>query len=514
MRRFAQLFAGRTDCWGRYTITEQRTDGKKKGRGHTVREPLTGEVFASHLSGQLRVGVVPIKLDGTVSWFAGDIDKYGLDIIELEKRVQKAGLPLVVCRSKSGGAHLYCFLRSGASVSATVAIPVMKLWLKTLGYDSWLEGVRRRTPEVFPKQETVSEESTGNWINLPYHGASATSSLDAYALGLNGERLDLEDFERLAEARSATPEDLRGFLDASQKPRKDRDPLDDAPPCVQRMFKEGITEGGRNNAMTHIGIYYLKSDPDNYQGRIYAANHNYFSPPLDDEEMRIIVRNVSKSKYEYLCKQPPMCDICDRDTCMTRKWGVGPQQGIDYQPGDIDRIIKIDSDPPIYLVIMNGTPVKMTTEMLLSPTKFRRRVFEITGHLIAPVKERQHEARIQAVRTDVEAAPKEVSEEGQIIEAFEEWCEIHIPNARSLAEVRRGNPYYDRESRRIVFRASDLIAAFKRRSMFNVADRDVWAALRSRGCARENVRINTDQTKVWVYPVDKPWFEIPTEEAF
>lgn len=502
MRRFAQLFAGRTDVYGIYIVTEQRGDGKQKGRGFTKQEPLTDAAWEAHLAGKNMLGVVPIRLDGTVGWFAGDIDVYNIDHQALIQRVQKLELPLVVCRSKSGGAHLYCFPSS--PIPAELAIRLMRDWLIKLGHPK---------SEVFPKQEWVTEETVGNWINLPYFGGDKT---DRFAYGLSGERLSVSEFEQLASAMSPTQIELEALdNEKNKKPKQsERDPLDGAPPCIQSFYRDQVTEGGRNNALAHVGIFLLKSDPDNWRDRLVEANFTIFDDPLKTDEVQQIARNVAKSKYEYLCNLEPQCSVCDKEVCMTRKWGVGPQRGIDYAQSDIDRIIKINSDPPLYYVIINGATVKMTTDQLLSPGKFRRRVYEVTGELMPPMKERAHEARIQGTKIDVEDAPVEVNQDGQVIEAFEQWCEVHCPVSRHLDEVLRGNPFYDREAHHIIFRSTDLIAAFKRSKKFNVADRDVWTALRDFGCRSVNKTIRGKQTKVWIYPVEKPWFEVPDSEQF
>lgn len=505
MRSFAQLFAGRTDVYGTYLVTEQRNDGKQKGRGTTHHKDLTEAHWADHLEGRKMLGVVPIRLDGTVSWFAGDIDVYNIDHKDLLRRCQALEIPVVICRSKSGGAHLYCFVNG--AIPAEMAMRIMRHWLIQLGHPK---------SEVFPKQEHLSEESIGNWINLPYFGGDKT---DRWAYGLNAEQLNLADFIQYANACSPNEEELNQIdktagKEKQQQSKKEKDPLEQAPPCVQTMFADRVTEGGRNNALTHVGIYYLKSNPENWRDDLIAANFRIFDDPLPQDEVNQIARNVSKSKYEYLCQLEPMCSLCDKETCMTRKWGVGPQRGIDYGDGNIDRIIKINSDPPVYCVVMNGITVKMTTDQLLSPGKFRRRVYEITGELIAPLKERAHEARIQSTKIEVEEAPSEVNVDGQVIEAFEQWCEVHLPSSRHEREILRGNPWYDRDNSVIVFRSTDVIAAFRRSKKFNVADRDVWVALRGNGARRENHKIEGRQTKVWVYPVEVPWFDIPDSESF
>jgi hypothetical protein len=503
MRKFRQLFAGRDDVYGQYILTEEqsnRADGKRKGRGVTKQLPLTNEVWEAHLSGKAMLGVVPIRLDGTVSWFAGDIDVYNIDQKALVRLCQEYAIPVVICRSKSGGAHLYCFVNG--VIKAEQAIKLMRMWLTKLGYAK---------SEVFPKQEWLSEESIGNWINLPYFNGDKT---ERYAYGMNAEKLSLKEFEQYANACSPNPEELEALLKDDKKPKQKGSSLDDAPPCVQTMYTEKVVEGGRNNALTHVGIYHLKSDPDNWRDKIVDANYKIFDEPLPMDEVNQIVRNVAKSKYEYLCKLEPMCSLCDKELCLSRKWGVGPQQGIEYQTLEIDRIVKINADPPLYYVVLNGTSVKMSTDQLLSPGKFRKRVYEVTGALIAPMKERQHEARIQSVRMEVEQAPIEVNQDGQVIEAFEQWCEIHLPSSRSIEEVLRGNPFYEKTAKRIVFRSMDLIAAFKRQKKFAIADRDVWVALREYGASRENIKIRGKQTKLWIYPVDDPWFDLPNSEQF
>lgn len=501
MRRFAQLFAGRTDAYGEYTEGPKRSDGKKKGVGKTIVGLVNEERFSKHLSGEKRLGLIPIRRDGTVSWFAGDIDDYDIDHQRIVKEIIRLELPLILCKSKSNGAHIFCFVNG--TIESADAIALMKKWVKQLGYKSC---------EVFPKQTKIEGDAIGNWIHIPYFNSA---NPDSFAFGLSGEKLSFAEFEQYANAVSPTPEELQELL--RKKPGNtgdDKNPLAQAPPCIETMFKEGIGDGSRNKSLLHIGIYYLKSDPDNWREKVAETNYKVFSPPLGMDEVSNVSRNIAKAKYEYLCREEPMCSLCDKELCKTRKWGVGPQQGINYAEIDIDRIIKIKSDPPIYYVIIEGETIKMTTEEVLSGAKFRKRIFEISGKMIAMVKPAQHDLRIQMARIDEEEAPDEVSDDGQILEMFHDWCETHIPNSPTVEQVLRGNPYYNKDIKTIVFRATDFMNAFKRQKKFNVADRDVWGALRSAGCIRENIRIEKKQVKVWSFPVEEPWFDIPGEENF
>lgn len=500
MEPFAQLFSGRSDAYGLYSEGEARQDGKKKGRGSTRSGPVTDELIADHLSGERRLGLIPIRRDGTVSWFAADIDEYKIDHQKVINDVQTHEIPVVLVKSKSNGLHLFCFV--DGVILAETAINLMKNWSKKLGYSKC---------EIYPKQSRVEDDAIGNWIHIPYFNKDDP---DSYAFGLNGEKLSIGQFIEISNAYKAKPDELIALLNSKEAAAGSSTELSKAPPCIEKMITEGIPEGGRNSALTHIGIYLLKSDQDNWRDRLGKLNYEIADPPLSLEELNGIVRNVAKSKYEYLCKIEPMCSICDKDTCKTRKWGVGPQQGMDYADIEIDRIIKILTDPPIYYVILDSRQVKMDTDEVLSPSRFRRRIYEATGKMIAVVKQHQHDLRIQLARVDEEDGPEEVSVDGQVIETFREWCETHIPRSPTIDQVIRGNPWYDIGNSEIVFRGQDLINAFKRLKKFNISENDVWAAIRNSGCTRRNIRIDNKQVKVWIFPVEEVWFDLPEEEKF
>jgi len=490
---FQQLFAGNPNAYGLYSPTAIREkDGKQKGVGRTVSAPLHDNLWAEHLSGVTRLGIIPIRPDGTVRWFAGDVDDYSIDIAKLEQKVQKEELPLVVIKSKSGGAHLFCFLTE--DIAASEAIALMRAWVAKLGLSK---------VEIFPKQNSLGSDGIGNWIHIPYFNVS---SPDSWAVGLSGEALDLEQFRQMTQARSASRADLK----IKSKPKSKFD----GPPCIEKMFADGIGAGGRNNSLTHISVMLRMSDPDNGWERIKEINEKHVDPPVSEADLRVVFRNGQKTSYQYMCTTEPMCSLCDKDLCATRKWGVGPQRGIEYGDGAIDRIIKIKTDPPIYYVTFKGQVVKMASMELLSPAKFRTRVYEITGELIAVQKPRAHEAMILSSRTDEEEAPEEVSEDGQIFDLFKEWCEINIPHATSKAHILRSSPFYDQNYKSVSFRGEAFISFISRKRRQGFPDNTVWAALRKVGCENQNLLIEGKQIRVWVFKVEEPWFNLPSQEQF
>jgi hypothetical protein len=121
------LFSGHEDAHGTHGEPEQK--GLKweiKSTAKTLREPVTTELWRKHLAGERPLGVIPIRWDSTCSWGSIDVDDYTNDLLGLISRVAQEKLPLVPCRSKSRGLHLFLF------TTAPVAADVMQSALRNM----------------------------------------------------------------------------------------------------------------------------------------------------------------------------------------------------------------------------------------------------------------------------------------------------------------------------------------------------------------------------------------------
>ena len=108
--RFKAIFSGLDIAYGTYKIKSERGDGKQAGQATVVRKPPTDDLWIKHLEGvDPSLGIIPIRADNTCIWGCIDIDQYPLDHKGLVDKVRSLSLPLVVCRSKSGGAHVFLF---------------------------------------------------------------------------------------------------------------------------------------------------------------------------------------------------------------------------------------------------------------------------------------------------------------------------------------------------------------------------------------------------------------------
>jgi hypothetical protein len=306
VERFAARFRGLTRAHGRYTPEKSKRRGASKleGRAVTLKEPVTLALYEQHLSGTYGLGIVAVMDEGRCWFGAIDIDHYGLDIGPLEKEITRLGLPLIIVRSKSGGLHLYLFCME--PILAELVRAKLGEWARALGHPQ---------AEIFPKQTRLTPDDSGNWINLPYYGGDAS---ERYAL-VAGERLTLQQFLDLADCAAVTEAQLVAFTPTSGP--DDADPLDGAPPCIVSIVKTGLTEY-RNQGLFNIGVYLRKSYGDDFAEKLDEYNQRCMSPPLGYKEVAHVASSVGKKDYGYKCKELPISAVCDRETCLTRRYGI------------------------------------------------------------------------------------------------------------------------------------------------------------------------------------------------
>ncbi len=109
VKRFMAAFKGSDVAHGQTQIGSTRRNGKTEAKSFVVREPLTEDKVAKHLAGELGVGAIPINNDNNCKFGVIDIDTYPVDHAGIVKQLDTLGIPMAVCRSKSGGAHMCMF---------------------------------------------------------------------------------------------------------------------------------------------------------------------------------------------------------------------------------------------------------------------------------------------------------------------------------------------------------------------------------------------------------------------
>ena len=112
VEKFKHIFTGLERAHGVTYVDKKGADGQKiKGKSFVTREYVTDDMWSKHLQGtEPSLGIIPITDDNTCRWGCIDIDSYaGFDHKKLIDKIKNLNLPLLVFRSKSGGAHVFLF---------------------------------------------------------------------------------------------------------------------------------------------------------------------------------------------------------------------------------------------------------------------------------------------------------------------------------------------------------------------------------------------------------------------
>lgn len=447
-RSMMALFEGYADAHGTHgDVTRSDSKGGKleiKATASTIRQPVTVELWEQHLSGERALGIIPIRSNDTCLWGVIDVDQYSLTHSDIVQLVENNSLPLVVCRSKSGGAHMFLFMME--PVSAREMRDKLRDLASLLGFG---------TSEIFPKQSTVMLDrgDLGSWLNMPYFRHEET---ERYAVRRNGNAMTLPEFLDLAYNSRISAEELHGLGKKVKKQEAPDASLDQGPPCLMHLASMGVQEGvGRNKTLFNMGILAKKKFGQRWQEVLETWNRDYMMPPLSTTEMAGLLKSLDKGKeYNYGCREYPLSAYCNSSLCRTRKFGVG---GEDDFPR-ITNLSVLDTEPPIWFVDVDDTRLELSTDELQNYRLFHRACME---RLHTCYKSMKSDTWLKIVGdamrncTKVEA-PAEVSNTGYFNELVEDFVmDRHRGERRE--DILLGKPFHDQEEGRHYFRIKDLI---------------------------------------------------------
>jgi len=493
--RFAILFRGLDKAYGTVDIKGPEASGKREGKYTFVREKRTTQTFARHLNGESSVGIVPINEQGMCWWGAIDIDLYPLDHASIVKKVAALKLPIIVCRSKSGGGHLYLFLKE--------PVPAKILQIKLREIASEL-GCADGT-EIFPKQIKLVLErgDLGNFLNLPYFNCEGGGL--RYSIKSDGSAATLEEFLDAAEAAALTADQLEKLSFEETKSDIDHR-IKDGPPCLQALLRQGFPEGTRNNGLFNVGVYLRKAFPDEWETKILEYNQAVMTPPLDLKEVNIVADQLKKKDYQYRCSDQPISSHCNKDLCRSRKHGVGGGQNTPT----ISSLRKYDSEPPLWFLDVNGAPVELDTEALQKQIKFQHHCMEQINFMPRTIARPAWEAQMntllgQMVSTEgaVISTSDDTSIRGVFYDLVEEFT-THMQVAEDREEILLRKPWLNEETRRVFFRLKDLEAFLKRNKFLEYKSNKIAQRLRDIEGTPEVIRIKNRHVRCWSIPAADP----------
>lgn len=481
--RFMALFSGLQRAHGWYSIDTQRnTDGPKiEGKAVTVREQVTADKWQAHLEGRAGIGIVPVTDAGTCVWGCIDVDQYTgeLDYSSVARRLVRMKLPLLCCRSKSGGLHLFCF--AAQPVEAGAMQDKLKDVAAMLGFGG---------SEVFPKQRSLMTDKgeCGGWVNMPYQGGDTSTR---YSIDAQGDAMSMEAFLAAADAAKAGLEFFTARAGSGVP-----EPLPGGPPCLQHLVTLGFPQGSRNTALYNLGIYAKKSNPDGFQTQLEEYNRAYMQPPLGFSEVADIVKSLGRKTYGYKCNEHPLAPHCNAALCKTRRFGIGGTGGALPVFGGLT---KFDTRPPLYVWDLDGTRLELSTDEITDYYKFSKACFERLDKVLPDLKGREwKEVLAKALETlQVEQVPPEANPDGQLWDLVEAFCRGRT-QAGDRDELLLGKPWTNEG--RTYFRLQDLMHTLTRKGFKLMNSQRVAFCLKTRGALTHEFKIRGKFVRAWSVP--------------
>ena len=247
--------------------------------------------------------------------------------------------------------------------------------------------------------------------------------------------------------------ELDEFVEFMQKSRISIDKLEkssvsgkrkyftDGPPCLEHLFAGGPSSEDRNKKLFMCGVYCRLKTPDDWVKEFETMNRQMFTTPLDAKEVMNLQKSLDKKEYFYTCEQEPFKSYCDKQLCVTRKYGVGDQGPEMPAIGSLTILL---SEPRLYFLDVAGQRVQLSTEQLQNQTLFQRACMEQILEMpptMRPNKWHQTISQLLKDATKLEV-PEELKVSGQFTELLRIYCTNRI-RAIHPEELIHGKPWTD-----------------------------------------------------------------------
>ena len=473
---FYKVFPGLTRVYGKFTVTGKK-GLKLEGYGKTIREPYVKELWKEHLDGKIGLGVVPINEDNKCQWGCLDVDDYAVDLEKISKTFVNKNL--IICRSKSGGAHIFIFTKK--FVPASKMITKLKEIAKAFGFVKY---------DLRPQQtKLIDDNDCGSWLNMPYFGSDET---DRYAL-YNGEVLIADHFIKWIKKFSVNSlEEID--LSFIKKVNDVEEKLPGGPPCLQHLLSAGgISEGGRNNGLFNLGVYLRKSDEEHWQERLEEFNEKYIEPSLKPREFTTVLNSLDKKTYNYKCNDSPINSVCQRPKYLTCKYGIND----DGQMPILNSVTKMLTKPPTYYLTLNSKRIgPLKAKQIYNFLDFKEIVFENLDMLLPKVNDKIWTETVNDLMQKLEAVevPDDSSNEGRLYELLERFC-TGSTSSTEYEDLLRGKAVIQEE--KTLFRINDFMEFLDRHRFKEFKLHEITAYLKNLGATHSGKKIKGKFTNAW-----------------
>jgi len=507
MEEFKMLFSGNPNAYGVHDW--------KNNKSFTKKTAPTDKEYENHFSGAMGLGVIPVVDKEYSNFGVLDFDNHqmadGINLFKLAKKIEDEKLPMVVCRSKSGGGHVYIFGKE--KLKTKLLRSVLNNLIEVLKGHGEIE------IEVFPKQDSVDKRIIGNWINLPYFGCEKGYT-ERYAIINNKIIYDVNTFINYCNSIKVTNDDLIKLVGDDKHAQ--------APPCIQAFLKNKIGEGQRNNALYNFCIYARKKSPDGWESMVYNFNDVAITPKLTYEEVNAVIKSVQRQKgYQYKCQEKPCKMYCNAELCVKRQYGISSAEKSTLMLSDLPefgKFIKYVTEPVKYKLEVKVNSVEgfkavhLSSAELLNFKYFRLKVFEELDTVIKNVKADEWMYIVDELtnKIEYEQLPDDASQAGLVRGYLEEFIKNSNCDFESDGE--------DLEERSSILDGEQILVKFEKKRFFcfrfpdfkeflqskkfgSVLGKDIYIALKPFNVESHSLRVKTMEgstvVSIWRIPMTK-----------
>lgn len=526
IQEYMNVFSGSQHNFGEAIYESKDDSGKVSAKCQTITNKLiTIKEYKDHLEGEKGLGIIPIKENNKCSFAIIDIDIYNANLDIYVEAIEKNNFPLVPFKSKSGGLHIYLFLKE--EESAKKVVEIMRKMSFLLSIDFLIKRRKNSNVEIFPKQIKIRKGEFGSWINLPYFDYKSTQQ---YAIKEN-KNLTLSEALMYIKEKQISFKDLNEFLEEL--------PYTDAPPCLQLLYYLNplYKQTGRNNFLFSFGVYLKKKNEEFFEQNLLELNQEIREPLPDKEVQGTIIKSLKKKDYVYKCKENPCSSFCSKKECKKREYGIGKDEGY-FSSIEVGVLYQYKTSQPYYEweVRIQGQNVfkrlrfKSEDEIIKQDTFMKlcmRELYEL------PSKLKQGEWFNKVNQALKEIVCIDVSEEEDTSSYIMlKNLIVEFLTQRAMAENRNqlliGRVYFDSTDKSYKFRVKDLVDFLFRQKQFKYfAPGEIHGILRELNCDYKKIRLEDNkqlrvacfyQSDIKNYYEDKnilqPDFSKYTEEDF
>ena len=455
IQSFMKFFSGSQHSYGEFIYGSEKQNGKLPGSCRTITDKLiTIKDYKDHLEGTRGLGVVPISESNTCVFSAIDIDVYDTDLSMYVEAIERGGFPLIPFKSKSGGLHIYMFLKEPEN--AKEVIEAMRRFAFLLSIDTFVKNKKKGFVEIFPKQIKLKKGDAGSWINVPYYNATSSTQIAIR----NGNNLSFNDaLTYIAEKQTTLKQVGDLFRDLV---------FNDAPPCLQLLYllNPFDSNSNRNNFLFSFGVYLKKKDEDFFEQGLKEINNSIREPLKEQEIEKTILSSLRKKDYVYKCKESPCFDFCNKKECRNREYGIGKNEGY-FSSVEVGSLFQYKTSQPYYEweVRLQGQEdfkrlrFRSEDEIIKQDTFLRlcmRELFELPSKL----KQSEWFDKVNSALKAIEIVSVDKEDDTSSLMMFRGLL-VDFLTGRALAEskeqVLAKRVYYDKTMDEYLFRVKDLV---------------------------------------------------------